>query len=216
MKTTFKITFVVAVTILAWFNISASVAAIVASIMVALHGKAETLIEISFGPLKAKLQREVTQAETLVKQLREFAALQAKAVMAAGVRTGRWASDSDWLFHAYKEMESALRMMHVSEDTLTGVRKEFVTYTVNDAGAAALAGGQIPSKDGTMLEKEWREAMGKFPDRSPDRIEAFLTNHGFMNSARAELIADMRWMAEHGDVRDADQYRRSQQSVPWE
>lgn len=216
MKAALKIGFVIAVTSLAWFNIPAAVVAIAASILVALYGKAGTLIEISFGPLKAKLEREVTEAEQLVSQLREFAALQAKAVMAAGVRAGRFSSESDWLYHHFKEMESALRRMGVSEETLKSTRKEFVIYTINDAGAMALGQGHIPSKDGKMLEAEWREAMGQFPDRNPDKIEAFLTGHGFMNEARAARLADMRWMAENGDVRDADQYLRSQRPVPWQ
>lgn len=215
MKAAFKIGFVVAATTLAWFNIPAAVVAIAASILVALHGKAGALIEISFGPLKAKLEREVTEAERLVSQLREFAALQAKAVIAAGVRAGRFASESDWLYHHVKDMESALRSMGVSEEALKGARKEFVTYTINDAGHMALGHGHIPSKDGKFLDTEWREAMGQFPDRNPDKVEAFLTAHGFMNEARAERLADMRWMAQNGDVRDADQYLRSQQPVPW-
>jgi hypothetical protein len=215
MKTALRIGFVIAATALAWFSIPVATVAIAASILVALQAKAGTLIEISFGPLKAKLEREVSEAERLVQQLREFAALQAKAVIAAGVRTGRFSSESDWLYHHVKGMEAALRGMGVDEGTLKGAREEFVTYTINDAGSSALGRGHIPSKDGKMLEAEWREAMGNFPHIDPATVEAFLNKHGLMTPARAERIADMRWMAEHGDVRDAAQYQRSQQTVGW-
>jgi hypothetical protein len=215
MKAFFRVGFVVAVTALAWFSIPAAVIAIVACILAALQAKAGTLIEISFGPLKAKLEREVTEAEQLVKQLRQFAALQAKAIVAAGVRTGRWSSESDWLYHHVKDLEAALREMGVSDEALKESRREFVTYAINDAGAMAIGQGQVPMKDGQYLEEEWRAALGEFPHRNADTIEAFLTRHGLMSDERAVRIADMRWMAQHGDVRDAEQYLRAQIPVPW-
>jgi hypothetical protein len=208
-------TFVLGVTALAWFSIPAATVAIVASILVALQAKAGTLIEISFGPLKAKLEREVSEAERLVKQLREFASLQAKAIVSAGVRTGRWVSDDDWLYQNIRSLEASLREMGVGEEALKSFRGEFVLYAINDAGAMALGNGQIAVKNGKMLEQEWREALGEFPNRSANTIEAFLNRHELMNEDRAARIADMRWMADHGDVKDLDQYRRTQRPVPW-
>lgn len=216
MKAVLRGGFVVAATALAWFSIPAAVVAIVASILVALQAKAGALIEISFGPLKAKLEREVTEAERLVKQLREFAALQAQAIVAAGVRAGRWSSESDWLYLHVKELEASLRGMGVSEEALKTSRQEFVTYAVHDAAHMAMGGGRLPKKDGEYLDSEWREALGEFPNTDPDRIEAFLNRHGLMNPERLTRIADMRWMIEHGDVRDAEQYMRTQKPVNWE
>lgn len=216
MANVLKIVFVALVTTLAWFNVPAAIVAIAASIIAALHGKAGALIEISFGPLKAKLEREVSEAERLVSQLREFAALQAKAVIAAGVRTGRFASEDDWLFHHVKGLEAALREMGVTEETLKEARREFVAYTISDVGAMAMGQGTIPTVDGKLLEKEWRDATGSFLGRDPDKIEAFLNEFGFMNDERALRLADMRWMAANGDVRDAAQYLRAQKAVKWD
>lgn len=216
MKAVLRGGFVVATTALAWFSIPAAVVAIVASILVALQAKAGTLIEISFGPLKAKLEREVTEAESLVKQLREFAALQAQAIVAAGVRAGRWSSESDWLYLHVKELETSLREMGVNEEILKASRREFVTYAIHDAAHMAMGNGHIPKKNGEFIEREWREALGEFPSTDPDRVEAFLVRHGLMNPDRMTRIEDMRWMIEHGNVRDAEQYIRTQKPVNWE
>src|SRR3546814_12663545 len=92
MKQALSIAFVIAVTALAWFHLPVAVIAMCASILAALYGKASTLVEVSFGPLQAKLERDVSEAEKLVAKLRELAALQAKAAIGAAVRTGRWRS----------------------------------------------------------------------------------------------------------------------------
>src|SRR3546814_18060514 len=93
MKQALSIAFVIAVTALAWFHIPVAVIAMCASILAALYGKASTLVEVSFGPLKAKLERDVSEAEKIVAKLRELAALKAKADSGASVRTDRWAQN---------------------------------------------------------------------------------------------------------------------------
>jgi hypothetical protein len=213
MKTVIKVAFVIGVTALAWFNVAAAIIAIAAAILAALQSKAGMIIELSFGPLRAKLEREVSVAEKLVDQLREFAALQAKAIVGAGVRTGRFADNSDWLFKQVRATEDALRSMGVSEKHLSDARSEFVTYTLADAADAALGGSIVPSKDGVSLKSEWREASGELGDTNPDRIEAFLKKYDFMNPERAKLLDDMRWMIAHNDVRDADQYLRARRVI---
>src|SRR3546814_11673630 len=89
MKQALSIAFVIAVTALAWFHLPVAVIAMCASILAALYGKASTLVEVSFGPLKAKLEREVSEAEKLVAKLRKIASLQAKAARSEARRVGK-------------------------------------------------------------------------------------------------------------------------------
>ena len=215
VKLFWKVSFVVAVTAVAWFNWPAAVLAVSATLLAILHDKASTLIEISFGPLTAKLEREVSAAERLVEQLRDFAGLQAKSVLAAGIRTGRWAANDGWIYAQFRQLERSLRSMGVDECVIGEARSELVKYAIWDAASAALGGSQIATKDGEMLSVEWHAARGHFPDADPDRIESFLLQHELMNDDRRIRIDDMRWMIENGDIRDEDQFLRTQKAVEW-
>lgn len=61
-----KVGFVAAVTALAFFSIPVAVVALVATILVALNEKASGIVELSFGPLKTKLERDLSEAEKLL------------------------------------------------------------------------------------------------------------------------------------------------------
>ena len=215
MRTALKVGFVVAATTLAWINVTVAVIAICASVLAVLQGKAGEVIEFCFGPLKAKLKEEIGEAEKLVQHLRAASISQAKAIIASGLRTGRFSEQTDWQYRSLRSIEASLRQLGVEEGDLRELRKEFIAYTIGDAGGMAMGHGHIPSKDGKLLESEWREAVGKYPDRDPAKIEQFLHRHGLMNADRQQRIDDMRWMAQHGDVRDEAMYLRSQISVPW-
>jgi len=215
MKTLAKLAFIVAVTALAWFNVAAAILAVAATILVVIFDKAKDVVEISFGLLKAKIQRDISEAERLVGQLRDFSALQTKAILSAAVRSGRWGDESDWLFHHVKALEASLAEMGAPADQVAAARQEFVNFTIADAGSSAMGGGHVAEKAGVLLEKEWRAALGRFPDRDPNAIEVFLDTHGLMSPERRQLLDDMHWMKAHGDVRDAEMYLRAQTPIPW-
>ena len=211
-----KTAFVVIVTALAWANVTVAVIAICATVLAALHGKANEVIEFSFGPLKAKLREEISEAEKLVRKLREFAALQAKVIIAAGVRTGRFGDEGDWLYRHVTAMESSLRDMGVSDEQMADARHEMLRYVISDLGSQAMGHGMVPTKAGKDAVADWQSVMGKGLAKSPDEIQAFLLKWNLMNPERAQRIEDMRWIAQNGRIRDHDQYRRSQIAVGWE
>ena len=49
-----RVAFVVGITALTWFSVPAAIMAVAATILVAVQSRASTLIELSFGPLRAK------------------------------------------------------------------------------------------------------------------------------------------------------------------
>ena len=85
MRLFLSLTFVAAVTTLAAFNLPAAIAAIAASILAVAYPKIDSIIEISFGPLKAKLERNVTASELLLKRLSEFAVVQGRTAASAPI-----------------------------------------------------------------------------------------------------------------------------------
>lgn len=207
--------FVVGVTTLSYFSIPAAIIAICASVLVALHGKASTLVELSFGPLKAKLQRDLSEAEQLVGKLRSLAVLQAKATIAASVRTGRFADSSDWQFTQLGTTEAALRDLGVAEADIIGARAEFLKFVVSDLGRTAMGSDRIPLHLGKDVEADWRAVTSKGLEKTPDDVEAFLRKWGQLTPARVLRIEDMRWIIENSDLRDREQYMRSKQPVAW-
>ena len=215
LKWLLRISFVAAVTVLSWFSVSAAVIAIAATILVALQDRASTLIEVSFGPLRAKLERDVSEAEELVSKLRQFAGLQARAIMQATIRTGRWADTSDWQLRILRELENALRGLGLTDDDLKASRADFIRYTVNDAGSAALGGGIVPSYLGQDALAEYHAISTKGLSKTPDDIEAYLRKWEALTEERQQRIDDMRWMIEHQDVKDSEMFARAHKRVKW-
>lgn len=216
MRWVLKIAFVVIVTALAWFNVAAAIIAICATLLAALHDKASSIIELSFGPLKAKLERELSDAEKLVSKLKRLAAIQARQAIAASARTGRFASGNDWIFVATKRTEAALREIGVSEDELKEARSDLVALTLSDLGRMVTGGSHVP----THLSKEAQEELRRLNETKrisePAEVEAWLRKWDLLVPVRQSLIEDMRWIAEHQDIRDSAQYMRAHTPIDWE
>lgn len=202
--------FVASVTTLSWFNLAAAIVAICAVILVALQSKAGSLIEFSFGPLRAKLERELSEAEKLVEKLRAFAAIQAKMVITASSRTGRWADQTDdWQFMNMKRLDAALRDMGVSEAELQDARSELVKMTILDLGNSALGLSKVPTKLGPQAVAEWQAIKRSQLHSSPDEVEAYLRKWDSLSPERQLRIDDMRWIIENRDIRDREQFMRA-------
>ena len=206
--------FVIAVTALAWFNVAAAVIAMCAVILVVIAGRLGSLVEFSFGPLKAKVERNLSESEQLIEDLKALSVVQARAVNAASVSTGRFASGDDWVFQSVKRIEKSLRAIGVSEDDLLDARQDFVKLTIGDAASAALGGPRVPLHLAPEAVAEWHDRDSTNRE-DPDSIETYLKKWSELNEERKLRIADMRWMIEHGDVRDRDQYMRAHTEVPW-
>ena len=207
----FQFLFVSIVTILAWFNVASSIMFVCAVILIALAGKLESLVEFSFGPLKAKIERNLTQSEELLEKLKAFSAIQARAAIAASVNTGRFASSDDWIFQSVKRVEEGLRSLGIGDSEISEARSEFVSLTIKDTGSAAIGHGHLPMQLPEEARSEWRLVSRS----DPDMIESYLQKWEQLTPERALRIADMRWMIENNDVQDSEQYMRAHTPVKW-
>lgn len=208
-----KVGFVVGATALAWFNLSAAIIAICAVVLVGVSGKLESLVEISFGPLKAKIERNLTESERLLKGLKQLASVQARAVNSASVNTGRFASGDDWIFQSMRRIEAGLVELGLDENQIIEARSDVVRFTIRDAGSAA-TGGNFVLQESQECESEWFE-LRRSGIENPDAVEAYLKRWDRLEPDRIQRIEDMRWMTTHRDVRDVAQYMRAQTAVPW-
>ena len=206
MRNFFSGLFVIVATALAWFNVAAAIVFVCACLLVALFPKFESIVELSFGPLKAKLERTVSESEKLVSGLRELALAQSKALVSASAHTGRFATNDGWIFHAAKSIESGLRSIGASEEELKLAREDLVRLTIRDIGAAATNGSYLPSDLGDEAEVEWIEFRRSEKLADPDFLQSWLEKHSVYDEPQKRLIDAMRWMIEHGDIKDEEQY----------
>ena len=210
-----KIGFVAIITVLAWFKPQAAILAICAAILVALYDKLGSLIELSFGPLRAKLEKNLSESERVVEKLRLYAAVQAKAAISASVHTGRFASGTDWIFLNAKRVENGLRELGLEESEIAEARKELVTLTLRDLGSAAIGQGRLPMHLDEQARVEWHELNRSDSLSNPDAIASYLERWSELSPDRAQVIEDMRWIQEHGDIRDREQYMRAHRAIEW-
>lgn len=206
--------FVIAVTVLAWFNLAASIMAVCAVVLVALAGKIGSLVEFSFGPLKAKLEKTLTESEILLQSLREFSLIQASEAVAARAQMNRWAAEDDSDYQSVVRVIEGLSRAGFSDTDLERVKWPFVEMTIKDAGLAAIGLGTVPGHLGQDATLEWQEVAKNRHD--PDRIEAYLRKWNSLSPDRIARIEDMRWMIEHRDIRDSNMYIRTKIGVGWD
>jgi hypothetical protein len=211
-----KIIFVAAVTALAWFSVPVALVALSAVVLAAIYDKASSLIEISFGPLKAKLERDVTDAEKLLLSLRKLAQVQAKFAISTSARTGRWASEDGWNYDTVRSLEQALRDTGATDAELTDARTDFIHFTLRDYAYCILGGSYVPMHRGQEAVAEYHrhQKSGSFLD--PEFLEQWLTKWSELTAERKVLLDDMRWLKSNGDVKDREQFMRSQQPIKWQ
>lgn len=200
------IIFIAAVTVLSWFSIGSSIIAICATLLAVLYPKFESIVEISFGPLKAKLKRTITESENLIEGLRNLALAQSKALVSASAHTGRFAADDDWIFLAAKDIESGLRTIGASELELNEAISGLVKLTLRDLGAAATNGNNLPIQLGGSAVAEWREFRSNENLSNPDFIENWLKKYNVYSDDQRKIVEAMRWIIKNNNIRDSEQY----------
>ena len=205
-KTLAKITFVLVVTGLAWFSIAMAVIAICATVLVAIQEKASSLIEISFGPLRAKLERTVSESEKLVSGLRNLALAQSKALVSASAHTGRFGTDDAWIYHAAKDIEAGLQAIGATESEIIESRSDLVRLTLRDLGCAATNGSTVPSQLGNDAILEWKKFRRTDDLSDPDFLEDWLTKHSALGPQQQSILNAMRWIRDAKDIQNAEQY----------
>lgn len=213
---TAKIAFIAIATALCYINIAISIVFVTVVILTVIYDRASLVAELSFGPLKAKLEREVSEAETLVAKLRDFSAIQARAAIAASASTGRLASGDDWVFQSAKRLESALLKLGVDDALILEARSDLVRLTLYDMAHAILGGNYVPSHLAAPAREEWVSLRGAKPYPQPAAVRSWLERYGQTNEPRSIRLADMQWIIEHHDVRDSEQYMRAHTPVEWQ
>lgn len=204
-----KVAFLIGLTVVAWFSVIAATFAVLGALLIAFVSRADQISEFSFGPLKAKLERTLSESERLVASLRKLAVIQAKLAVATSARTGRWSQNDAWFYHGVRELEGALKEIGASNDELTAVRADFVNFTLIDLGHAVLGGSTAPLFLGQEAVEEWKR-LRRQSVADPDAIAEWLSQHNLLTDSRVQMLNDMRWIRDNGDVQSEEQFMRCQ------
>ena len=205
-----KIAFVGGVTALAVFSPPAALLAIAAAVLAALHGKADSIVELTLAPLRARLDRAVTESEQLVARLRAMVIVHARIGFISASGAGKGPNSDGWQFDLMRELETSLRNLDIPEADIASARADVVKIALVDLEHAAAGGNHVPLDLPKDAQWVWASARhdGRFQD--PDLLEQWLTQWGMLTDDRRKLIEDMRWIKTHGDFRDRDQFLRFQ------
>lgn len=109
-------------------------ATLICSLMFMLACRFETVVEIAFGPFRARLREKVEETEDVLRELRSLAVALSEPVMTIGVRLGRWdtALTRAERLKLYNRMKSALTRTGVDPSVLESVMAEHHDYVLYD------------------------------------------------------------------------------------
>ena len=105
--------------------------------------------------------------------------------------------------------------MGVSDEALHEARADLVRFIAFDLGHAAMGKVMVPTELGPQAVKEWQALMHKGLELTPDEVDGFLRKWDRLTPERQLRLDDMRWVLEHGDIRDREQFLRSQDELSW-
>ena len=164
----------------------------------------------SAGGIEARTREVVNRAEGAIAELRILALHMAEVSLSLAMRQGRWDGYSDEeLDKLQLSVVSNLERLGIPEEQRLLVFKEWHRVVEFDYAHFILGGSRIP--DGTSPEemKNWnalREGgISRYP--SPDTLQRFLTESGFLSSARADYLEDYRYYIKEHQHRRPDVWR---------
>lgn len=167
--------FVGAATGLALISVPAATVGVCAVILAVLYPKLESVIEFSFGPLKAKLERSISESEQLLQDVRSLAVTTARVAASTAARSGRKSPPTDWAFRATKELEGHLLKLGASDHDLFACRQDIVRFGIRDLGVHATWVSTYTTNTVFHAEREMMISEGEVAD--PGAVESFLRRY---------------------------------------
>ena len=204
----------IASSLAAFGDVSAAVVFMCAGILAALYPRMGALVEISLGPLTAKLERNVQESERLLGQLRSTAIRQARFSLETAVRTRGSPSRDDFLYNALKETERSLRALPAEKGEIEEATEPAISAILADF-AGSITGGdaryvEVPGEARRAREEIWRNRKA---GGDPDAIESWVKRWLHFSPKHHQSLEEMRWIRDNRTVRDVEQFRLSYATI---
>lgn len=222
----------VASSILFWLGI---VVVFVAPVGLILYGKSEAgwvslvcgvillvasrfadIEELSIGPLKTKLVRQIQEAEQALEAVRALTAKTAETSLSLVKMSGRLGGFSDEqeeeILSSFRQLMNELGVDDATKDRAEAFWHQTVEY---DYGHLALGGNQVPQDADPEESREWKLLRrGGFEERPrPEAIEAFLNRTGYMNETSKEFLEDLNYYIENRQHRRPEFWKEREEHM---
>lgn len=180
----------------------------VCGIAIVLTSKLEALSELSLGPIKAKMQATISEANATIGQLRELAATTATVVL-SDLIAGHfmWGMSLTKRIELHDDLVARLQKLGVPKDQIDAARTEWwkgigVAYH-NKIGDNLHARATATGKDGQTVTMEFN-VLANSKTRTcghPDEYEALFKKYGLLDAETAGWIDDYRHFLKAREIR---------------
>jgi hypothetical protein len=135
---------------------------LMASLVIALASlnlPADRLEEFGIGPLKARLEKRIKEADELTDRLKEVMRLMLSVAVSAGMRTGRFAHQTQ-LYHQelFTNVEKIFERTGLDPGAKAEVLRDFYFFSKVDMGLALLGSSIHTGSETEPLAKELRQS----------------------------------------------------------
>jgi hypothetical protein len=146
------------------------------------------VLELSFGPLRARMRETLQETDEALERVRSLAQLSATGILNAVISTGRFGGGNDtWKVDLRDRIRSELAKLGVSDDEVRKSEALWNDLVAFDFVGIILGGSQAPSK--TEVWPQWKTLRARRPASPPSTLRDFLNEHGWMDEDRAAWIA---------------------------
>ncbi|MCZ8311967.1 MAG: hypothetical protein O9320_14040 [Magnetospirillum sp.] len=163
--------------------------------------RADELVEVTIGPLKARLERQVAQATATLEQLRGLAATFGEVILAVLAGEGRMGGMGYKSKMAFKgQVDERLRQLGLSDEQLSQTRKTWRKYLVYDHAVRIWKSLPVAVHE---MSPELRGLLGErnLIPATPDEWRAALQRINLARGDAAEALADYEHFLETDNIR---------------
>jgi len=189
---------------------------------VTFMARIDDITEISLGPVKAKMRETIKEAYVTIEELRNVAAISAKAILTdimagtfvGGMNLKTRLSLHDQIITSLKEIKASENAIKDAEEMwLKGIRIIYLNII-----KASLEGRDKLSKSDIKTSPENLEAsrelnkmlcFEKWQTPSPDEIESFIEGKVIMTEKLSEWISDYRHFMGTGLIRRREDFENA-------
>jgi hypothetical protein len=184
---------------------------------VTIMQKFEDIVELSFGPIKARMKETIKEATATIEQLQRIAKSQSKAMltemMASSFMGGTKFSNK---IDLHDEVISNLKVIGISESEISEIDemwKRGMNIMYLNTIKVALEGRRSSTDFKTAVPEEVSRASTELSEMmdfskwivpTPDEIEGFISRKGLMNDVVSKKIDDYRTYKKEGRIVNRD------------
>lgn len=179
-------------------------ALLLSALIVLLATRFDAIEELSFGPLRARLSREVEEATETLKRVRELAHLTAASTLSLVKMSGRMGGYTDAEEDEIKRsMIALLKQLNLTDAEVEEALSRWHQVVEYDYVHFLLGGNIVPDGFTDQERREWSQLRdgGIQNNPSPDVVEDYLARTSTLDEERKGLVEDYRHYVTHREHR---------------